>query len=325
MQAILRLAGLFFSATALGLATTGVFAQAWPSKPVTLIVPFPAGGTTDILARPLAQKLSEKFGQQFIVDNRPGAGGTVGAGIVAKSAPDGHTILVGAVHHTIATSLYKKLPYDLEKDLAPVTVTAFVPNILIVNPEVKAKTVKELIALAKSQPGKLNYGSAGNGTTQHIAGELFKTLAGVDIAHIPYKGGAPMMTDVIGGQVTMAFDTSASANAQIKGGKVRALAVTTAKRSPAFPDLPTLAEAGVPGYEITTWYALLAPAGTPKEIITKLQTEVANILKQPDMKKRWEEQGAEIGGITPEEFAKLIRSETVKYAKVVKDSGATVD
>jgi tripartite-type tricarboxylate transporter receptor subunit TctC len=319
------LARLLLCGFAAAIIAGGAAAQQYPSKTITMIVPFPAGGTTDILARPIAQKLSEKLGQQVIVDNRPGAGGTLGAGIVAKAASDGHTLLVAAVHHTIATSLYKKLPYNFEKDLAPVTVIAFVPNVMLVNPSLPVKNVKDVIAMAKAQPGKLAYGSAGAGTTHHIAGEMFKTMAGIDIVHVPYKGGAPMMTDLIGGQVQMAFETSASAMSQIRGGKVKPLAVTTAKRSPALPDIPTIAESGIAGYELTTWYGVVAPAGTPKEIISKLQTEIANMLKTPDMKKRWEEQAAEPGGITPEEFAKIIHADTVKYAKVVKESGATVD
>jgi tripartite-type tricarboxylate transporter receptor subunit TctC len=302
----------------------GAAAQQYPTKVITLVVPFPAGGTTDILARPLAQKLSEALGQQVIVDNRPGAGGTVGATVVAKAAPDGHTLLMGAVHHTIATSLYKKLPYDFQKDFAPVTVAAFVPNILVVHPSVPAKNVKELLDLAKKQPGKLAYGSAGPGTTHHIAGEMFKVLGKVDIVHIPYKGGAPMMTDLVGGQVQMAFDTSASALAQVKSGKIRPLAVTTAKPTPILPDLPTIAET-LPGYELTTWYGILAPAATPKEVVSKLHREIVKALNSPDMKKRYEEQAALPGGISPEDFSKLIAADTAKYAKVVKESGATVD
>jgi tripartite-type tricarboxylate transporter receptor subunit TctC len=302
----------------------GAAAQQYPTKVITLVVPFPAGGTTDILARPLAQKLSESLGQQVIVDNRPGAGGTVGASVVAKAAPDGHTLLMGAVHHTIATSLYKKLPYNFQKDFAPVTVAAFVPNILVVHPSVPAKNVKELLDLAKKQPGKLAYGSAGPGTTHHIAGEMFKVLGKVDIVHIPYKGGAPMMTDLVGGQVQMAFDTSASALAQVKSGKIRPLAVTTAKPTPILPDLPTIAET-LPGYELTTWYGVLAPAATPKEVVSKLHREIVKALNSPDMKKRYEEQAALPGGISPEDFSKLIAADTAKYAKVVKESGATVD
>lgn len=304
---------------------TGALADTWPSKPITIVVPFPAGGTTDLITRPVAQKLSEALKQPVIVDNRGGAGGTLGAGNVARAAPDGYTLLVGAVHHTIATTLYKKLPYDFEKDLVPITVMAWVPNILIVHPSVPAKNVQELIALAKAKPGSVTYGSAGSGTSHHMAAELFKSMAKVDLQHIPYKGGGPMMNDLIGGQVNLAFETAASATPQIKAGKVKPLAITTAKRSPALPEVPTIAESGLAGYEVLTWYGLLAPAGTPKEIISRLHTEVSKILQTPDIKERLAGISSDPGGNTPEEFAKVIRQETVKWAKVVKDSGATVD
>lgn len=304
---------------------TGALADTWPSKPITIVVPFPAGGTTDLITRPVAQKLSEALKQPVIVDNRGGAGGTLGAGNVARAAPDGYTLLVGAVHHTIATTLYKKLPYDFEKDLVPITVMAWVPNFLIVHPSVPAKNVQELIALAKAKPGAISYGSAGSGTSHHMAAELFKSMAKVDLQHIPYKGGGPMMNDLIGGQVNLAFETAASATPQIKAAKVKPLAITTAKRSPALPEVPTVAESGLPGYEVLTWYGLLAPAKTPKEIISRLHTEVSKILQTPDIKERLAGISSEPGGNTPEEFAKVIRQETVKWAKVVKDSGATVD
>jgi tripartite-type tricarboxylate transporter receptor subunit TctC len=300
-------------------------ADTWPSKPITIVVPFPAGGTTDLITRPVAQKLSEALKQPVIVDNRGGAGGTLGAGNVARAAPDGYTLLVGAVHHTIATTLYKKLPYDFEKDLTPITVMAWVPNFLIVHPSVPAKNVQEFIALAKAKPGSITYGSAGSGTSHHMAAELFKSMANVDLQHIPYKGGGPMMNDLIGGQVNCAFETAASATPQIKAGKVRPLAITTAKRSPAQPEVPTVAESGLPGYEVLTWYGLLAPAKTPKEIVSRLHSEVVKILQTPDIKERLAGISSEPGGNTPEEFAKVIRQETVKWAKVVKDSGATVD
>jgi tripartite-type tricarboxylate transporter receptor subunit TctC len=304
---------------------TGALADTWPSKPITIVVPFPAGGTTDLITRPVAQMLSDALKQPVIVDNRGGAGGTLGAGNVARAAPDGYTLLVGAVHHTIATTLYKKLPYDFEKDLVPITVMAWVPNILIVHPSVPAKNVQELIALAKAKPGSVTYGSAGSGTSHHMAAELFKSMAKVDLQHIPYKGGGPMMNDLIGGQVNLAFETAASATPQIKAGKVKPLAITTAKRSPALPEVPTIAESGLPGYEVLTWYGLLAPAGTPKEIMSRLHAEVSKILQTPDIKERLAGISSEPGGNTPEEFAKVIRQETVKWAKVVKDSGATVD
>ena len=305
-------------------ASGATSAQQWPSKPITIVVPFPAGGTTDLITRPIAQKLSEVLGQPVVVENRGGAGGTLGAGSVARAAPDGYTFLVGAIHHAIATSLYKKLPYDLEKDLMPVTVLAFVPNIVLVHPSVTVKNIPELIALAKSKPGGVTYGSAGSGTSHHMAAEMFKSTANVDMQHVPYKGGAPMMQDLVGGQINVAFETSASATPQIKAGKVKPLAITTAKRSAMMPDLPTVAET-LPGYEIVTWYGLLAPAGTPKEIVNRMQTEIAKILQTQDMKDRLAAISSEPGGITPAEFSTLIRTDTVKMAKAVKDSGATVE
>jgi len=305
--------------------STCVLAQAWPSKPVTLIVPFAPGGTTDIVARPYAQALSQELGQPVVVENRAGAGGTLAAGVAAHAPPDGYTLFVATVAHTMATSLYRQLPYDFERDFVPITILATVPNILIVNPSVPAKSVRELIDYAKANPGKLAYGSAGNGSTEHLSAELFKSMAGVDMVHIPYKGGAPMMTDLIGGQIQVAIETSGSAAPHIKAGKVRALAVTTTTRSPAFPEVPTLAESGLKGYDVTTWYAILAPRGTPEEIIAKLYNATAKILRTPDMKQRLEQFGGEPGGLAPEQFAVFIKSETAKWAKVVKESKATVD
>jgi tripartite-type tricarboxylate transporter receptor subunit TctC len=306
-------------------ATSCVLAQAWPTKPVTLMVPFAPGGTTDIVARPFAQALSQELGQPVVVENRAGAGGTLAAGVAAHATPDGYTLFVATVAHTMATSLYKQLPYDFEKDFVPITILATVPNILVVNPSVPAKSVRELIDYAKANPGKLAYGSAGNGSTEHLSAELFKSMAGVDMVHIPYKGGAPMMADLIGGQIQLAIETSGSAAPHIKAGKVRALAVTTSARSPAFPEVPTLAESGLKGYDVTTWYAILAPRGTPQEITAKLYNASVKILGTPDMKQRLEQFGGEPGGLTPEQFAAFIKSETAKWAKVVKESKATVD
>ena len=253
----LALAALVVPLTALG--------QAWPTRPVRLVSPFPAGGGTDAFARPLAAQLSQQLGQQFVVDNRAGAGGTIGADHVAKSAPDGYTFLVGAVHHTIAVSVYSKLPYDLERDLTPVTMVAMVPNVIVLFPKVPINSVKELIEYAKANPNKLNFGSAGNGTSHQLAAELFKVKTGIQMNHVPYKGAAPAMQDLLAGQVDLVFDGMGSSAPQIRGGRLKALAVTTTTRSPAFPDLPTVQEAGVPGYDVTTWYALWAPAGTPQE------------------------------------------------------------
>jgi tripartite-type tricarboxylate transporter receptor subunit TctC len=305
--------------------STSVFAQAWPSKTITLVVPFPAGGTTDLISRPLAQKLSEVLKQPVVVENRGGAGGTLGAGVAARTAPDGYTFLIGAVHHTIATTLYKNLPYNFEKDFAPVTVVAYVPNIVVAHSSVAAKNMQELTALAKAKPGSITYGSAGNGTSHHMAAELFKSMAKVDMQHVPYKGGGPMMNDLIGGQINIAFETAASATPQIKGGKVKALAITTAKRSPSLPDLPTVAESGLPGYDVVTWYGMLAPAGTPKDIVARMNDEVRKILHTAEFKQRLADISSEPGDTTPEQFAELIKSDTLKWAKVVKESGATID
>lgn len=313
---------LFVMTSVLGAAS----AQAYPDKPIRMVVPFPAGGTTDILARAVAQKLSESLGQQMIVDNKPGAGGNIGAQEVARAAPDGYTLVMGTVGtHAINPSLYKKMPYDHVKDFAPVSLVASVPNLLVVHPSVPVNSVKELIAYVKANPGKLNFASSGNGTSIHLSGELFKTMTGVQMTHVPYKGSAPAVTDLLGGQVQLMFDNMPSALPHAKGGKLKPLAVTAAKRFPGTPDIPTIAEAGVPGYEASSWFGVLAPAGTPKEIVNKLSTEIAKALKTPEMTKRLEEQGAQAVGSTPEEFAAHIKAETAKWAKVVKESGATVD
>ena len=302
-----------------------VHAQAWPNKLVKLVVPFPAGGGTDAFARPLAAALSQQLGQTFFIDNRGGAGGTIGAEIAAKSPPDGYTFLVGAVHHTIAVSVYSKLPYDLERDLTPVTLVAVVPKVVVVHPKLPVNSITELIAYAKANPNKLNFASAGNGTSHHLAPELFKTMTGTQMNHIPYKGAGPAMQDLVAGQVDLMFDGMGSSAPQIRGNKLRALAVTTATRSPAFPDVPTLQESGVPGYEVTTWYGLWAPTGTPPEIVSKLQAEVAKALLKQDLKDIWAAQGASPGGNTPNQFTVFIRGEVVKWAKVAKDSGARID
>ncbi|HET9975922.1 MAG TPA: tripartite tricarboxylate transporter substrate binding protein, partial [Burkholderiaceae bacterium] len=285
---------------ALALAAGMAHAQAWPSKPVTLVVPFPPGGTTDVLARALAEKLTTSLGQTVIVESKPGAGATLGADFVAKSKADGYTLLMGAVHHTIAPAVFKKLPYDLQKDFAPITTVALVPNVLVVNAANPARTVAELVAQAKATPGKLNYGSNGNGTAQHLIGTQFESTNGIEIAHIPYKGSGPLVTDLIGGQVTMSFDTVTPVLPHIKAGKLRALAVTTAKRSTALPDVPTLAEAGVKGIDTGTWFGLLAPAATPREITTRLHADVVKLLAQPEFRKQLEAIGAEPVGNTPE-------------------------
>ncbi|MEO7133302.1 MAG: tripartite tricarboxylate transporter substrate binding protein [Vicinamibacterales bacterium] len=301
-------------------------AQNYPNKPVRLVVPFPAGGTTDLLARAMAQKLSDALGQQFVVDNRPGAGGNIGADIVAKSPPDGYTLLMGTVGtHAINPGLYAKMPYDHVKDFAPVVLVAGVPNVLVVNPGLPVKTVAELIKAAKDQPGSINFASSGNGTSIHLSGELFKAMTGVQMAHVPYKGSAPALTDLIGGQVQIMFDNLPSALPQIKAGKLRAVAVTSTKRAPALPDLPTIAESGIPGFEASSWFGILAPAGTSRDIVQRINAEANKALQAAEMKDKLLAQGAEAAGNSPEYFADYIRSETTKWAKVVKDSGAKVD
>jgi tripartite-type tricarboxylate transporter receptor subunit TctC len=313
------------TAIALGIASSLAAAQAWPSKPITLIVPFPAGGSSDALARTLGTPLSQALGQPVIVESRPGAGATIGADFVAKAKPDGHTLLMGAVHHTIATTVYKKLPYDFEKSFAPITTVALVPNVVTVNAKSAATDVKSLIALAKAAPGKLAYGSNGNGTVQHLIGTQFSTMAGVEMVHVPYKGSAPLTTDLLGGQVDLSFDTLTPVVQHIKGGKLRALAVTTAKRSSTLPDVPTLAEAGLAGFNQGTWFGIMAPAGTPKDIVARLNTEMVKIIQTPEFKKRMEEIGAEPVGDTPAQMAEQIKSDTAKYAKLVKDAKVTIE
>jgi len=314
-----------FAATALAQAASTGSGQAWPSKPLTLIVPFPAGGTTDVLARSLADKLSPALGQTVIVESKPGAGATLGADFVAKSKPDGYTLLVGAVHHTIASSVYKKLPYDFQKDLLPITTIALVPNVLVVNPATPAKNVAELVALLKAKPGAYSYGSNGNGTAQHLIGTQFQNATGTEMAHIPYKGSGPLATDLLGGQIAMSFDTITPVLPHIKAGKLRPLAVTTARRSSALPDVPTLDEAGLKGFNIGTWFGVLAPAGTPKELVARLNTEMVKIIRSPEFRKRMEEIGAEPVGNGADQMAQQIKDETEKFAKLVKDAKVTIE
>jgi len=308
-------------ALALCCVAGGVQAQAWPSKPISLVVPFPAGGTTDVLARAMGQAL----GQAVIVESKPGAGATLGADHVAKAKPDGHTLLVGAVHHTIASSVYKKLPYDFQKDLLPLTVIAMVPNVLAVNASSPVKTVADLVAAAKAARPELSYGSNGNGTAQHLIGTQFQNSTGTTLLHIPYKGSGPLTTDLLGGQVSMSFDTITPVLPHIKAGKLRPLAVSTAKRSSALPDVPTLEEAGLKGFDIGTWFGVLAPAGTPKDIVQRLSSEMQKIIQSPDFRQRMAEIGAEPVGNTPEQMARLIQAETEKFAKLVKEAKVTID
>ena len=301
-------------------------AQAFPNKPVRLVVPFPPGGPLDTVGRALAQKLTEAWGQSVIVDNRPGAGGNIGADLVAKAAPDGYTVVMGALStHAVNPSLYAKMPYDAVKDFAPITLVAITPNVLVVNPSLPVNSVRELIAYAKANPGKLAFGSGSNGSAGHLAGELFKADTGTDLLHVPFKGAAPAMQALLSGDIQMMFDNLASASAQVKAGKLKALAVTTARRSPLAPDLPTMAESGVPGFDISTWFGLLAPAGTPPEIVGRWNAEVGRILRTPEMRERLTAMGAEPAPDTPAEFAQFIASEAAKYARIVKVSGAKPD
>jgi tripartite-type tricarboxylate transporter receptor subunit TctC len=314
---------------AIGLAVAmsggAAMAQAWPSKPVSLVVPFPPGGTTDVLARALADKLTQSLGQTVIVESKPGAGATIGADFVAKAKPDGYTLLVGAVHHTIASSVYKKLPYDFQKDLAPITTIALVPNVLVVNANTPARDVAELVALVKAKPGQYNYGSNGNGTAQHLIGTQFQNLTGTDLVHVPYKGSGPLATDLLGGQVNMSFDTVTPVLQHIRSGKLRALAITTAKRSSALPEVPTLEEAGLKGFDIGTWFGVLAPAATPKDVLARLNAETVKAIQSPDFRKRMEEIGAEPIGNSAEQMAAQIKGETEKFAKLVKDAKVTIE
>jgi tripartite-type tricarboxylate transporter receptor subunit TctC len=306
--------------------STSTFAQTWPAKPIKWIVPFAPGGTTDILARTIGEKLTVALGQPIIVENKPGAGGGVGAEFTAKAPPDGYTIMGGTIStHAINASLYKTLPYDPVKDFVPITLIARVPNMLVVNPDIPAKNVAELITLLKANPGKYSFASSGNGTSQHLSGELFKSVAGVDMQHIPYKGSPPALQDVVGGQVAMTFDNITTAWPLAKGGKLRALAVTTAKRSAVAPDVPTLSESGLAGYEVGSWQGVFAPAGTPPAIVKRLNAEIVKIINMPDVKEKLIGLGAEPVGDTSEEFAALVKTEVVKWAEVVKKSGAKVD
>jgi len=311
----------------LALAVDHAFAQgtAYPAKPVRIVVPSSPGGGTDILARLLAQKLTENLGQQFVVENRPGAGQIIGIEAVARSAPDGYTLLMAASAIVINEVLYKKPPYDTLRDFAPITLGASLPNILVVHPALPAKSVRELIALAKARPGMLNYSSAGNGTSPHLSMELFRIMSGITLTHIPYKGTGPATVDLVAGQVQLSMPNVLTALPQIKGGKLRALGVTSAKRASGLPDIPAIAEAGVPGYEAIQWYGLLAPAGTSRDVVNKLQSETAKILVLQEVKERLAADGADAVGNRPQEFAAYIKAEIDKWSKVVKAGGITLE
>ena len=298
---------------------------AYPERPVRVIVTFPAGGGTDIVARMVFQKVAERSGATFVIDNRGGAGGTIGTELAAKSPADGYTLVVVSGSHTINPSLYKKLPYDTVRDFAPVTLLVTGPGLLVVHPSLPARTVRQLIALAKERPGQLLFASAGNGTPPHLAAELFKHMTGTNIVHIPYKGNAQAMTDLIAGQVSLSFPTIPSALPHVQAGKLRALGVTSARRSSALPEVPAIAEAGVPGYEGSAWYGVLAPAGTPQGIIGRLQNELHNTLRLPELRDKLIAQGLEPVANTPAEFAAIIAMEITKWSKVVAASGAKVE
>jgi tripartite-type tricarboxylate transporter receptor subunit TctC len=315
------------AAAALAVAGTPALAQQpWPNKPIRYIVPFAPGGTTDILARVVGERLALALGQPVVIENKAGQGGSVGAGELARAAPDGYTIGGGTISsHAINATLYDKLPYDPIKSFEPITLYATQPNVLLVHPSVPASNLREFIALVKANPDKYSFGSAGNGTSQHISGEMFKTMAGLQMQHIPYRGSGQMIPELLGGTLQVAFDNIATAVPHLKAGKLRALAVTTATRSGVAPDVPTMAESGLVGYELSSWQAVFAPAGTPKPIIDRLYSEIARILKTPDVEKRLTDLGLDLSGMAPQDLAALVRSDVPRLGKIVKDSGATAN
>jgi tripartite-type tricarboxylate transporter receptor subunit TctC len=301
-------------------------AQGYPAKPVRLIVPYPPGGGNDTLGRLFAAKLGERMGQPFVVENRPGAGAMIGTEAAAKSAPDGYTLLLSSIAtHALSPNLYARVPYDPLKDFAPITLLGIAPTVLVINTDVPAKSLQELIALAKSKPGTLAYASGGNGTPPHINAEVFKSVAGVDLLHVAYKGGGPALTDLIAGRVQVMLDTAASAMPHVRGGKLRALALSAPKRSAEYPDLPTFAEAGLPAYDTNAWYSMHAPAGTAPEIVRRLNGELVAILKDPDILARFKQLSTEPVGNSPEEFAAFVRAELEKYARVIKAAGIRLE
>ena len=316
---------LALAAALLSLAASSALAQ-YPSKPIKMVVPFPPAGSTDLSARAVAGKLGERLGQPVVIENRPGAGGNIGSDVVAKAAPDGYTLLVGTVGtHSINPSLYSKMPYDHVKDFEPVILLSKTPNVLVVNPNLPANSVADVIRLLKAKPNEYTFASSGSGTSIHLSGELFKTMAGVQMTHVPYKGSGPMLIDLISGQVHMSFDNLSAAIQHIKAGKLKALATTGTTRPPTLPDVPTISESGLSGYDSTSWNAIYVPKGTPREIVDRLNRETRAILESPETRKFFSEQGAESGGGTPEQLAEFMRAETAKWQKVVKDSGAKVD
>jgi tripartite-type tricarboxylate transporter receptor subunit TctC len=322
----LRRAALALAALgALG-ASPWAAAQGWPTKPVTIVVPFPAGGGTDAFARPLFAQMTKNLGRQFVIDNKGGAGGTVGASVAAKAAPDGYTFFMGAVHHAIAPSMYPKLDYSIETDFVPVGLISSVPQVIVVNPQkVAANDLPGLLDYIRKNPGKLNYGSAGNGTSHHLAGELFKLQTKTFITHIPYRGAGPALQDLIAGQVDLMFDGLGSSATHIKGGRIKAIAVAGDKRAPGFPNVPTAKESGVPTYQVATWYGLWAPKGTPKEVIEAMQAEMKKALNSDELKAAWTSLGTDTPNTYGADFGKFVGSEVKRWAEVVKASGAKLD
>ncbi len=303
-----------------------VSAQTWPTKPIKIVLGFPPGGATDILSRDFAAKLGDELKQQVIIENKPGAGGTIGADIVAKAVPDGYTLTIGtSSNHAIAVSLYKKLPYDPIKDFAPITMLAVSQNVVVINADVPANNIRELVAYAKANPGKLNFGSSGNGTISHLTGEMFNTLNGTQITHIPYKGSAFVFPDLLSGQISVMYDSTISIGSMVKSGKVKALAVTGAKRSVLVPELPTVAESGNPGFESTNWFGFFAPAATPKNILARLNAAAVKVLAAPDLQARFAMQGAEVVANSPVDALNMVKADIVKWAEVAKKSGAKID
>jgi tripartite-type tricarboxylate transporter receptor subunit TctC len=308
------------------LGTGSAFAQSWPTKPIRLVIPFPAGGSTDVVGRLVGEKVAQALGQPVVVDNRAGAGGTAGSDVVAKAPADGYTFLMGTSStHAIAPNLYAKIPYDAARDFAPVTLLGTATIMMVVHPSVPAKAVAEFIALAKAKPGQLMFGSTGNGSVSHLTAEYFKSLAGIDMQHVPYKGDTPMTLDLVGGRVHVAFGTAVAFLPHVQAGKLNALAVTDAKPSPIAPQLPTVAASGLPGFEALQWFGVLAPAGTPREIVTRMHDEVAKALQQAEVQERLQGLGMQIVAGGPDQFGSFMRSETAKWARIVRESGAKVD
>ena len=321
-RSVLRAAAASVAALSLGSHAQ----SAWPAKPVTMVVPFPAGGGTDAFARPLSAQFAKLAGKPLIIDNRGGAGGTLGAGIAAKAAPDGYTLFMGAVHHAIAPAMYPKLDYDLEKDFIPLALMANVPQVLVVNPKrVEAQNFKAFLDYVRKNPGKLNYGSAGAGTSHHLAGELFKLQTNTFITHIPYRGAGPALQGLIAGDIDMMFDGLGSSANHIKGGRIKALMVAGNKRNPAFPDVPSAAELGLPDYTVSTWYGMWTPKGTPADVQTRIVEELRKAAATDELKTIWASNGAEFGNLTPQQFGSFVNSETKRWAAVVKASGAKLE